>query len=43
MKNILHFLELLRLLILLPVKISNGYKKQTYQKIKRQMMFLNLL
>ncbi len=43
MKKVLQFFELLRLLIILPFRISNGYKKQAYQKIKRQMMLVNLL
>ncbi len=43
MKKLLDFFELLRLIILLPFKISNGHKKHAYQKIKRQMLLVNLL
>ncbi len=43
MKKALQFFELLRLLIVLPFKISNGHKKRAYQKVKRQMMLVNLL
>ncbi len=43
MKKLLLILELIRLLILLPFEISNGRKKHAYQKIKRQMMSVNLL
>ncbi len=43
MRKLLQILELLRLLILLPIKISNGQKKRAYQRIKRQMMSVNLL
>lgn len=43
MKKMLQILELFRLLILLPFNITNGHKKRAYQKIKRQMMSVNLL
>ncbi|WP_408032310.1 hypothetical protein [Tenacibaculum xiamenense] len=43
MKKLLQFFELIRLLILLPFKISNGKKKQAYKKIKQQMISVNLL
>jgi len=43
MKNLLKILELFRLLVLLPFNISNGHKKRAYQKIKKQMISVNLL
>ncbi|MEX6626344.1 hypothetical protein PG913_02295 [Tenacibaculum pacificus] len=43
MKKIIQFLELLWLLIVLPLEVSNGSKKGAYQKIKRQMILVNLL
>ena len=43
MRKLLQILELLRLLVILPFSISNGHKKSAYQRIKRQMMSVNLL
>ncbi len=43
MRKLLQILELFRLLIILPLNISNGQKKSAYQKIKRQMKSVNLL
>lgn len=43
MRKLLQVFELIRLIILLPFKISNGKKKQAYKKIKQQMISVNLL
>ncbi len=43
MKKMLQVFELFRLIILLPFNVTNGRKKRAYQKIKRQLMSVNLL
>jgi len=43
MKKTLQFLQLIWLLIKLPFKISNGYKKRAYKEIKTLMISANLL
>ncbi|CAM1334765.1 hypothetical protein [Tenacibaculum aestuariivivum] len=43
MKKIVQFLDLFRMLIILPLKISDGNKKEAYQQIKRRLIEVNLL
>ncbi|WP_418645889.1 hypothetical protein [Tenacibaculum insulae] len=43
MEKTLQFLNLFKMLVLLPFNVSNGYKKRAYKEIKKQMMLVNLL
>lgn len=43
MKKLLQILELFKLLLLLPFNITNGKKVRAYQKIKKQLITINLL
>lgn len=43
MKKLLHFFELLRLLVVLPFEVSDGKKKHTYKKIKQILISIKLI
>lgn len=43
MKKLNKILQLVKLLAMLPIDVSNGRKKKAYRKIKQQMISANLL